>query len=135
MTLNAEERNAVVSHRLQRAKETLKEAADIIAIKHWHAAVNRLYYACYYAVTALLIQNGFATGTHKGAIGLFGLHFVKTGIISKEQNKFYQKLFINREKGDYDDWFELEEQDVLPLLAPAEQFIETIERLIKPMDK
>jgi uncharacterized protein (UPF0332 family) len=130
MTLSIEKRNAVVRHRLQKAKETLREAVDIANIKCRYAAANRLYYACYYAVTALLIQNGFSAGAHKGVIALLGLHFVSRGIISKEQNKFYQQLFFNREKGDYDDWFEIEEHDILPLLAPARQFIGTIEQLV-----
>jgi uncharacterized protein (UPF0332 family) len=130
MTLYKEEREAIVAHRLQRAKETLVEAVDNGKMKHWHVAANRLYYACFYAVSGLLLQNGLSSRTHGGTIGLFGQHFAAKGIISKEQNKFYQQLFDFREKGDYDDWLEIEEQDVLPLLEPARQFLETIENLI-----
>ena len=60
---------------------------------------------------------------------LFGLYFVTPGIISKEQNKFFRKLFDIRQGGDYDDFFYLEE-DIIPLVAPAEEFIKTIENLI-----
>ena len=62
---------------------------------------------------------GLAASTHKGAIALLGLHFVNKGIINREQNKFYQRLFDFRGKGDYDDWFEIDENDILPLLEPA----------------
>jgi len=90
---------------------------------------NRLYYACYYAVSALLIANGHLAKTHSGVIGLFGLHFVKTGLVQSADNLLYQRLFELRQNGDYSDWIIIEENDILPLVAPVEQFIQTIEKL------
>jgi uncharacterized protein (UPF0332 family) len=130
MTLSDEERKAVVEHRLHRAKNTFEEAKDLLNLQHWHGASNRLYYACYYAVMALLAQNGHLSHTHNGAFSLFGKYFVTTGIICKEYNKLYRNLFDLRQNGDYSDWISIEEDDILPLLAPAKQFIETIEKLI-----
>jgi uncharacterized protein (UPF0332 family) len=130
MSLSEEERNIVVKHRLNRANETLEETKDLIVNNRWHGAANRLYYACYYAVTALLIEHGHLTRTHSGVIGLLGKYFITTGIISKEYNKLYQKLFDLRLGGDYSDWIIIEEEDIVPLVEPAEKFIETIENLI-----
>ncbi|MCL2132233.1 MAG: HEPN domain-containing protein [Lentimicrobiaceae bacterium] len=130
MTLNKEERDSIVMYRFQRAKETLTEAKGNIEMEFWHAAANRLYYACYYAVSALLINNGYTARTHNGAFSLFGRYFVTTGFISKEQNKLYRNLFNLRQGGDYEDWINIEENDVIPLLEPAEQFITEIEKLI-----
>ena len=56
MTLNREERAIIVEHRLEKARETFIEAKDLISLSHWRGAANRLYYACYYAATALLIH-------------------------------------------------------------------------------
>jgi uncharacterized protein (UPF0332 family) len=50
--------------------------------------------------------------------------------LSKEYNKLYRNLFDLRQNGDYSDWISVEEDDILPLLAPAQQFIETIEKLV-----
>ena len=130
MTLAKEERNAIVTFRLQRAKETFAEAIGNVEMKFWHSAANRLYYACYYAVLGLLIKYGYTARTHSGVFGLFGMHFVVTGIISKEQNRLYRKLFDLRQSGDYDDWFYIEEDDIVPLVEPAEKFITAIENLI-----
>ena len=80
----------------------------------WHTAINRLYYACYYAVTALLIKNGYLAHTHKGVYTLFGKHFVLEGIISKEQNKLYATLFELRQNSDYNDWVDIKEENVKP---------------------
>ena len=44
-------------YRLQRAHETMKEALVMSRESFYNAAVNRLYYACYYAAIALLIKN------------------------------------------------------------------------------
>ena len=130
MSLSIEERNAIVEHRLQKAHDTFTEAKGIVEMSYWHAAANRLYYACYYAVSGLLIKNGYSAHTHGGVLGLFGKHFVVSGIISKEQNKLYHQLFDLRQSGDYDDWFNMEESDITPLLEPAEKFIAEIENLI-----
>jgi len=130
MTLQPEDRSVLVAIRLQRAKETLVEIEGTMHLGYWRIVANRLYYACYYAVSALLIKNALTAHTHAGVINQFGLHFVTKGLVSKEQGKFYKQLFNLRQSGDYDDWFSVDEKDVAPLLEPAKQFIETIEKLI-----
>ena len=135
MTLQKEDRNVIVIIRLQRANTTFEEAKSNLELGYWRVTVNRLYYACYYAASALLIKNGFTAHTHTGVISQLGLHFVKTGVISMSQGKLLKQLFALRQIGDYDDWVEVDESDVLPLLDPAHQFIETIEKLIYNNDK
>jgi len=130
MKLNKIERQAIVKYRLERANKTLAEAASNVENCCWHAAANRLYYACFYAACALLINNGHTTRTHNGVFTLIGEHFVSTGLISRELNKFYRKVLELRQTGDYDDMVILIEEDILELLQPAEQFINTIEKLI-----
>jgi uncharacterized protein (UPF0332 family) len=131
MGLTAEEREAIVRLRMDRANETYSEVAAIL-IKNamWRTAANRLYYACFYAAGALLMHDGHQAQTHGGVISLLGWHYVKTNIISEELSNVYRKLFNLRQKGDYDDWVVVEESDVAPLLAPAGNFIKTIEKLI-----
>ena len=130
MTLKQEDRDALTKIRLQRAKETMLEVKSNMELGYWRLAANRLYYACYYAVVALLVKNEINAHTHAGVINQFGLHFVTKELISKEQGKFYKQLFNLRQSGDYDDWFYIDEKDISPLLQPAENFIKTIENLI-----
>jgi uncharacterized protein (UPF0332 family) len=54
MTIDEENRSIIVNYRLQRSKETLLETKKNVEMGFWHTGANRLYYACYYAVTALL---------------------------------------------------------------------------------
>jgi len=130
MKLNNIEREAVVKYRLERANKTLAEAICNVENCCWHTAANRLYYACFYAACALLINNGYATRTHNGVFSLLGEHFVSIGLISREQNKFYRRVLELRLTGDYDDFINLTENEILPLVEPAKQFIKTIENLI-----
>jgi uncharacterized protein (UPF0332 family) len=130
MTLKNKDRNALVTVRLQKAKETLTEVKGNIGLGYWRVAANRLYYASFYAVSALLIKNEITAHTHSGVINQLSLHFVTKGIISIEQGKLHKHLFELRQSGDYDDWVYIEEEDVLPFIEPVELFIAKIENLI-----
>jgi len=130
MTLKPEDRDTLVMLRLLRAKETMSEVKGNMQMGYWRVVTNRLYYACYYAVSALLIQNNLTAHTHAGVISQLGLHFVKKGVISIEQGKLYRDLFEKRQSSDYNDWISISEQDILLLVEPAEKFIAEIENLI-----
>jgi uncharacterized protein len=128
--MTEEERWNLISYRLERAEETLQEAEFLTQRQFWNACANRLYYAAFYAVTALLLKNGHNTQTHKGVKTVFAQHFVKTGKISSKANSFYNKLFDRRQKGDYTDLINWTEDDILPLIEPTKDFIEVIKGLI-----
>jgi uncharacterized protein len=85
--MNQEERQKLVKYRIKKARETFSEVDLHIENKLWNTAVNRLYYACYYAVIALLVDKDIHAQTYSGVRQMFGLHFVKTGIIDKETGK------------------------------------------------
>ena len=93
-----------IQYRLQKANDTIAETITLIENKYWNTAVNRMYYACFYAVGALLVQNGIETASHSGARQKFGQLFVHTGLVSKELGKHYSELFEKRQKGDYNDF-------------------------------
>ena len=64
--LNRENIEALSAYRFLRAKETLKEIPYLKQQGYYNTAVNRLYYACYYAAVALLIKHEINPGTHAG---------------------------------------------------------------------
>jgi len=130
MGLTSEERKFVVQFRMEKAKNTYSEIALLVENALWQTAANRLYYACYYAVSALLIQNAIEVRTHHGAINQLGLHFIKTGLVSEENGDLYKRLFELRQTGDYSDWMIVKEENIKPLIEPANDFINSIEQLI-----
>jgi len=130
MSLKEAERQAVVTYRLERAAETLAEVPVLIENKFYRTAANRLYYACFYAATALLINDGHEAHTHSGVKTLLGLHYINEEKLAVSFGKTYNHLFNMRQKGDYFDLVAIEEKDIVPLLEPATDFIKTIEQLI-----
>lgn len=131
MKLSSQERADVVEHRIRRAHETWAETQEIIAHQLWYAAANRMYYACYYMTSVLLIHYGHVISTHTGVIRMLGLHFVKTGLVSKEMGHFYGSLYEFRQQGDYDDFFEITEDDVVQRAEKVETYLQTLESLIR----
>jgi len=55
--MNEQERNDLIRYRIMHSKETMKEVEMLIKNDFLNAAVNRLYYACFYAISALLLKN------------------------------------------------------------------------------
>ena len=131
MSLTEEEKKQIIDYRLEKSKRTLEDAQKVIELKMWVTAANRLYYAAYYAVSALLISNNINTKTHDGIIRMFNQHFVYTGKIDRELARQYNSLYTMRLTGDYGDCFDLQENDVLPLVKPAQTFIAKIWEMIE----
>ena len=128
--MNQEERQELVKYRITKARETFNEVGLHVENKLWNTAVNRLYYACYYAVIALLIDKDIKAQTHSGVRQMFGLHFIKSGLIDKDSGKFYTDIFDMRQTGDYDDYIDFRKEDVLDLIEPANELISKIEMLL-----
>jgi uncharacterized protein (UPF0332 family) len=128
--MTSEERRDLVIYRIAKSKNTFGEIDLLVNNKLWNTAVNRLYYACYYAVIALLIDKGIETLTHAGARQMFGVHFIKTGLIERDSGKFYSHLFDLRQTGDYDDFIDFSKEQVLALLDPADKLIAQIESIL-----
>ena len=125
-----ESKEALIAYRIQRADETLQEAELMFNEQHYHGAINRLYYACYYVVMALLLKSGIEAHTHAGVKTMFALHFVSKGIVPYEIGKVFSTLFEKRQAGDYDDFIICERSDVEEYLGQTRSFITNIKSLI-----
>ena len=124
-----EKQKEVVAHRLKRARETLASAKVLEDSHFYYGAINRLYYACFYAVTALLATRGLSSSKHSGVLSLFNRHFVKTGLMSTKLGEFYGDLFDTRHEGDYTDFAEFTPEEILDLYNVAATFVDEIARL------
>ena len=119
-----------IKYRIHRAKETIEEVRTHIENRYWNTAINRMYYACFYAVSALLAKAGIDVSSHSGIRQKFGEHFVKTGIIDRDLAKHFTELSGKRHKGDYNDFYDYDEESVLRLYPASQRFIEEIEKLL-----
>jgi uncharacterized protein (UPF0332 family) len=130
--VTAEER-ALIIYRLERADEALAEAKLLFDKGHLIGHVNRLYYACFYAVSALLLTRNFSTSKHGYLRSLMHREFVKTGIIPAELGKHFDILFNNRQKGDYGDFAEFNKSDIADWPGKTEEFVNHIKTIISQL--
>ncbi|MDZ7292146.1 MAG: HEPN domain-containing protein [candidate division KSB1 bacterium] len=124
-----EEQKEIVEHRLLRARKTLASAKVLLDTQEYIGTVNRLYYACFYAVTALLETRELASSKHSGVLSFFNKHFVRPGLVREELGKFYKDLFERRREGDYTDFIEFTQERVSEMHQLAVNFVEEISRL------
>ena len=133
MSLTTEERKAIVTFRIEKAFRAYNEAVGVIGNKYWETIANRLYYAAYSAVSALLVANGDTAHTHSGVIHLFGLHFIQEKKLSADMGRLYHNLFTLRQTGDYDDTYGLTAEDVMPYVEPTKLLINQVAELAKQL--
>lgn len=121
----------LIRYRLNRADETLEDARILFNNNKLFSAINRIYYAMFYAVGGLLLTKDLSSPKHSGLLSLFNKEFVNTGLVDKEWGRFYNEMFEFRQKADYKDLVKFETVDVKLWLAKAEDFILAIKVLIK----
>jgi len=81
----------LIKHRIFRAKESIEDAKLALANNRLLNAENRIYYAMFYAVSALALKNDFSTSKHFQLLGWFNKNFIKPKIISNRIWKNLQK--------------------------------------------
>ena len=129
-TLDENSRQVLVQYRLERAEETMKEVSILAKESHFNAAVNRLYYACFYAASALMVANSIVTSSHAGIKTMLGMNFVSKGLLSIEQGKTFSRLFEIRHSGDYDDFVYCDQEMIDEYTPKARDFINSIRDLL-----
>jgi hypothetical protein len=121
----------IVSYWVKKAMDSLDAAEDELKADRLSFSVNRIYYACFYIVTAVLLQEKLRFKKHSGVRAAFHKHFVKPGLVSHEYGQFYDELFEARQRGDYIELVSFEKEVVTKWLNQARKFVETVKLLIK----
>lgn len=133
MSLSDEERIAVVSCRIEKAQNAINEAEKVSAIGLWNIAANRLYYALFYASTAILIKKGLSAHTHTGVIAMISLHLVQQSLLSTEDIRLIRKLFSLRQEGDYEDFVDVTEEDIQQYLPMVKALLDKMIDICKEL--
>lgn len=126
-----DELRKLIRYRIERAHEILSDAKVLIDDNRLLSAVNRLYYATFYAIQALLLTKNLSSAKHSGVRSLFQQKFVKEGIIPKELGHFYNQLFKNRQKSDYEDYVHFDKEQVNEWYIRAVNFIKVLSSTIE----
>jgi hypothetical protein len=124
------ESKELVKYRLERAFQTLEEAKLLFDSGYINTYVNRLYYACFYAVSALLISQDKSTSKHGQLRAMLHKDYVKTGLLSNQSGRHFDLLFQSRQTGDYVDNATFNPEEVKDWLEKTRRFIEEIQKFL-----
>ena len=132
--MNAEIKT-LVEHRLKQACDTLDAARKLLESGYYRDAVNRGYYAMFYAGLALLAARAIGTSKHTGVLSLFGQEFVKTGLFSPDAGRHLRQAFELRQECDYEDFFDPTNEQARAIISNAGEFLEEARSVWLKMQK
>jgi uncharacterized protein len=118
------DKRALAQYRLEQARESLDEATFLFSgEKSPRSIINRVYYAMFYAILALLIFEPYSSSKHSGILGYFNRRFIKEGVFDREMGRWVNKAFELRQRVDYREYFQVTRDQAADLLAKAQEFV------------
>ena len=125
----------LIKRNIEKSDDSLKIAELIIRENIIFKALNMIYYACFYTVTALAEKHDFKTSKHYGLLKWFNQKFVhQDKVFSKEMYKVYEKTFDYRQKDDYDTLYVPTLEETLKILEDAKTFIKAVREYLNSID-
>jgi len=129
--MSAEEKRVeVIRYWWSMAEESHASAQREFDAEAYVFAVNRLYYAAFYGVSAALLEREQSFKKHTGVRAAFHREFIKTGLLAVTWGKFYDQLFEDRQEGDYIALMAFDKDYVAPRLDRCRQFLDAIRPLM-----
>lgn len=114
---------ALIQHNLQKADDSIIQAGALLNIQQHFGAVNRAYYAIFYAALAILLTKDLGSSKHSGVLSLFDREFVKTNEVDKKWSKLFHDAFGLRATADYAKLAEVTVQQATHTIQNAEEFV------------
>jgi len=116
---------------MERARAALAETDLLIEQRLFVGAMNRVYYAAFYAARALLATRDVDSSRHSGVIALFQEHFVRTGLIPADTARAFPRAFEKRQTSDYGDFSEPASDEVDALREQVRAFVEACDQTLE----
>jgi uncharacterized protein (UPF0332 family) len=120
----------IIGVRLEKAKDDIATAHELIAVGRLRGAVNRAYYAIYHLATAVLLTQDIERSKHSGVQSAFGHYLVKPGLIEPEYGRILTSARKARETSDYADRIELDEETAQRIVADTDRFVARMEEYL-----
>jgi uncharacterized protein (UPF0332 family) len=126
-------RAEVVRYWWERAHTSLKAARREAAASDYPLAINRAYYALFYAVSALLLEEGHRFSKHTSVRASFNRDIIRTGRMNSADGNLYNQLFRDRHEGDYVEFTRFDAQYVQEKIEACEEFLVHLRPLLKSL--
>jgi uncharacterized protein (UPF0332 family)/predicted nucleotidyltransferase len=120
----------VTKNFLESARRRLHSASVLIEAEEYRDSVSRAYYAFLDAADGALAARRITPKSHAGTISLFGLHFIKAGLVDEKYSAWFKKIYKARLDADCKRDRAFTEEEAREALEQATEFVETIEKLL-----
>lgn len=121
-------------YRYRDAMETFEAASLCFENNHFKDAINRSYYAAFYAVKAVLALEAIDFKRHKDAVAYFNHNYVAGGIFQREIGKQLGRLKRKREVSDYDAFYVASREEAQEQLYAAQAILESVKMYLEQKD-
>ena len=121
-----DKRQDLCNYRIDQAKETINVAKLCFENGHYKDAINRSYYAAFYAVKAVLALDNIDFKRHKDVVATFNRDYIASGMYEKEIGRLLSRLQKKRENSDYDDFYIASKEEAEDQIKFAEQIVMSI---------
>jgi uncharacterized protein (UPF0332 family) len=128
-------RSAIARNWLDKALSAFEIAEVCLEKKNLISCVNRMYYAAFYAASAILANEGKEYGKHTAVRAAINRDFIKIGRMPPEYGDYYNRLFDDRLAGDYEPATRFSYEEVRDLLVKTREFIGWCETLVSDAAK
>ena len=128
-----EQLDDLIRHRMEQARETLREAEILLSESALRGTISRAYYAMFYALLALLATRQLGTSRHSAALGLFDREFVKTGVFPRELSRSLHLAFDRRQTYDYGEMLQASRPIAEETLADAQSFVAAVQSHLRSL--
>jgi uncharacterized protein (UPF0332 family) len=112
------------------ARDALASAQYNLDGEFYGVAVNRAYYAFFYAATALLLTLDMTRSKHSGVLAAFREQFVKSGAFPIGDSQAYGEAFELRNVTDYEMLGQADSVQAHDAVQNARRFVERCERYL-----
>jgi uncharacterized protein (UPF0332 family) len=116
---------------IENADKALNVAQLNLDNDFYAAAINRAYYAIFYAANALLATKKLARSKHSGVLSAFRQHFIKTGLLASELSEIYGQILDDRHEGDYEIITATSKEDAEFDVNQARHFVSVVRKWLK----
>jgi len=126
-----DQKQQMVDYWWEKAQSSFASAQREYKAQAYDFAINRLYYAAFYAVSALLLRENLSFKKHSGVRSYFHKNFIKTGKLKIRWGKFYDRLFEDRQESDYTAFTDFKQEYVKEQIDLCQKFLAEIESLLE----
>ena len=95
------ERPELINRLMEKADQAIRSAQQVHAAGDIGLANNRVYDACVYTLSVVLLAEPIEFARHGSVRAVWHQRLVKTGRVSREFGRFYDTVFLERPQADY----------------------------------